>query len=119
MRMLPHEKTLVERLKNEPFALIGINTDGDLDAYKARVKKENISWRNSWQGSTSGPLCKAWGVRGYPTIYILDHKGVVRFRDKRGEEMDKAVDFLLAELKAEKAKPADKPADKPGAKPGD
>ncbi|MBI5362532.1 MAG: redoxin domain-containing protein [Planctomycetes bacterium] len=101
--MLPHEKELVERLKNRPFALIGINTDTDLDAFKERCKKENVSWRNSWQGSTSGPLSRAWGIRGYPTIYVLDHKGVIRYQGVRGEDMDKAVDRLLSELDAEKA----------------
>ncbi|MBK7874705.1 MAG: hypothetical protein IPJ77_02975 [Planctomycetes bacterium] len=104
--MLPHEKELVERLKNEPFALIGINTDPDLDAFKERCKKENVSWRNSWQGSTSGPLCRAWGVTSYPTIYVLDHKGVIRYQNVRGPAMDQAVDRLLAEMKAEKEKEA-------------
>ena len=27
MAMLPHEKELVERLKDKPFALLGINSD--------------------------------------------------------------------------------------------
>ncbi len=37
-------------------------------------------------------------MRGWPTIYIFDHKGVIRAKNKRGEEMDKVVDELLAEL---------------------
>ena len=113
--MLPHEKELVERLKNEPFALIGINTDSDLDAFKERCKKEKVSWRNSWQGSTGGPLCRAWGVNSFPTIYVLDAKGVIRYQNVRGPTMDQAVDRLLAEMKAEKArdeKKDEKPAPK-------
>ena len=102
--MLPHEKELVERLKNKPFALLGINTDPDLAAFKERCKKENVSWRNSFQGSTDGPLCRAWGVNGFPTIYVLDAKGVIRFNGPRGADMDRAVDTLLAELEAEKKK---------------
>jgi hypothetical protein len=99
--MIPHEKALVERLRNEPFALIGINTDGDLAAFKDACKKQGVTWRNSFQGSTSGPLCRSWGVRGYPTIYVLDHKGVIRNINVREKDMDRAVDALLAELKAE------------------
>ncbi len=109
--MIPHEKTLVERLKNEPFALVGINTDGDVAAFKENCKKQGVTWRSSWQGSTSGPLCRAWGVRGFPTIYVLDHRGVIRFQNVRGEEMDRAVDQLLAELKAGQR---DAPATKDG-----
>ena len=77
--MIPREVALVERLKNAPFALIGINTDTDLDSFREQCKKKHVTWRNSFQGSTAGPLCKAWGVRSFPTIYVLDAKGVVRF----------------------------------------
>lgn len=115
--MIPHEKTLVERLKNEPFALVGINTDSDLAAFKENCKKQGVTWRSSWQGSTSGPLCRAWGIRGFPTIYVLDHKGVIRNIGARGEEMDRVVDRLLAELKAEpRVAPAAKDAPKEGPK---
>jgi alkyl hydroperoxide reductase subunit AhpC len=42
-------------------------------------------------------------VRGWPTIYVVDHKGVIRFMNVRGEAMDKAVDELLAEMVADSA----------------
>ena len=48
-------------------------------------------------------------MRGWPTIYILDHKGVIRFKGKRGKAMDVAVDSLLAEMdgaKSENAEPS-------------
>ena len=109
--MLPHEKTLVQRLKDQPFALIGINSDGDADKVKTILKEQEITWRQAIDGSTSGPWATKWGVQGWPTIYVLDHKGVIRFKDVREEEMDKAVDQLLEELRAEKkdAKPEEKP----------
>ena len=100
--MYPHERSLVKRLADKPFALIGVNSDKDLDKLQAVLKKENITWRSFWNGgSTKGPISKAWNVRGWPTIYVLDHKGVIRYKNVRGEPMDKAVDTLLKELKAE------------------
>ena len=98
--MYPHERSLVKRLKDEPFALIGVNSDRDLDALQAVRKKENITWRSFWNGgSTRGPISTAWNVRGWPTIYVLDHKGVIRYKNVRGEEMDAAVDALLNQMK--------------------
>jgi hypothetical protein len=38
-----------------------------------------------------------WDVRYYPTIYILDVQGVIRHKDLRGEELEKAVNSLLKE----------------------
>jgi len=86
-------------LKNEPFALIGIDTDSNLEQFKTQVKKQNITWRNSWQGSTGGPLCRDWGIGKFPTIYVLDGKGVIRFIDLRDQDLGNAVDKLLAEMK--------------------
>ena len=98
--MYPHERSLVKRLENEPFALIGVNSDGDLEKLRPRLEEENITWRSFWNGpkGTGGPISERWGVKGWPTIYVLDHEGRIRFKNIRGEGIDKAVDQLLAEI---------------------
>jgi hypothetical protein len=100
--MLPHEKELVERLKDQPFALLGINSDGSAEELKTILSAQAITWRQAVDGDTSGPWATLWNVHGWPTIYVLDAKGVIRYRDVRGEDMDKAIETLLAEAKAEK-----------------
>ena len=99
--MYPHERSLVKRLADEPFALIGVNSDPDLDELRPRLEEESITWRSFWNGpdGTGGPISQAWGVRSWPTIYVLDAEGVIRFKNVRGEAMDEAVDELLAEMK--------------------
>src|SRR5262245_13375303 len=107
--MFPHERSLVARLNNKPFALLGINTDRDLNKVKEDNQKENISWRSWYDGSTGGPICTKYRVRAFPTIYVLDHKGVIRYTGVRGQAMDQAVDTLLAELEKEKGDKAGTP----------
>ena len=34
--MYPHERSLVKKLKDQPFALIGVNSDRDLEKLKPR-----------------------------------------------------------------------------------
>jgi hypothetical protein len=104
--MYPHERSLVKRLADKPFALIGVNSDPDKAALAARLTEENITWRSFWNGpkGTGGPISARWNVTGWPTIYIIDHKGVIRDKNKRGEAMDAAVDKLLEEM--EKEQPA-------------
>jgi hypothetical protein len=97
--MYPHERSLVKRLAGEPFALLGVNSDRDRDALKNVMDEEEITWRSWWDGgSTSGPIATEWNVSGWPTIYVLDDKGVIRYKGVRGVAMDKAVDTLLAEI---------------------
>jgi hypothetical protein len=100
--MYPHERSLVKRLADKPFALLGVNTDMDKDKLKEVLKEEKITWRSWIDGGTDGPICKKWHVRGFPTIYVLDHKGVIRYKGVRGESLDKAVDALLKEVEKEK-----------------
>ena len=98
--MYPHERSLVKRLKDKPFALIGMNSDKDLDVLrKVRVEKE-LTWRSFWNGPDGvyGPISKAWGVGGWPTIFVIDGDGVIRSKDVRGEQMDAAVDQLLKKM---------------------
>jgi hypothetical protein len=97
--MYPHERSLVKRLEEKPFALLGINSDVDKDELKKVMEKEHITWRSFWNGpeGTDGPISTKWNVRGWPTIYVVDAKGVIRFKNVRGEAMDKAVDQLLKE----------------------
>lgn len=101
--MYPHERSLVQRLKDKPFALLGVNSDPDKKKLAKRLAEESITWRSFWNGpeGTGGPISSLWNVRGWPTIYILDHKGVIRFKNKRGEAMDACVDQLLAEMEGD------------------
>ena len=98
--MYPHERSLVKRLAGQPFALLGVNSDSDREALKKTLVEEKITWRSWWdQGSPDGPIQTQWNVTQRPTIYVLDGKGVIRFKDVKDEELNAAVNRLLAELR--------------------
>jgi peroxiredoxin len=99
--MYPHERSLVAKLKDKPFVLIGVNSD-PLDKARAAVQRENLTWRSFWDGgNTRGPIATAFQVRGWPTIYVLDHEGVIRYKNVRGEALEKAIEDLLAKVPAQ------------------
>jgi hypothetical protein len=86
-------------MKDKPFALLGINSDSNINELKEVLKKEKITWRSFWnKGSTNGPIAKAWNVHAWPTIYVLDAKGVIRSKNVRGEKLDEAVAELIKEM---------------------
>jgi len=97
--MYSHERSLVKKLEGKPFALLGINSDQTRHGVKDALKRENITWRSWWDGgSTGGPIASAYGVRAWPTIYVLDADGVIRYVNVRGHDLDNAVDTLLKEV---------------------
>jgi hypothetical protein len=101
--MYPHERSLVKRLEGKPFALIGINSDSNKVELKKAMEKEQITWRSFFDGGKiGGPIATEWNVMSWPTIYVLDHKGVIRSKNVRGQAMDKVVDKLLKDMEETK-----------------
>jgi hypothetical protein len=86
----------VKRLADQPFALLGVNSDANRKALKKTLRTENLSWRSWWDaGSIDGPIQTSWQVSQRPTIYVLDKQGVIRFKDLEGDALDRAIESLL------------------------
>jgi len=98
--MIPHEREMVERLKGKPFALISVSGDDKIETLRTFLEKEKMPWTH-WFAERKGILMD-WNIRYFPTIYILDHTGKIRFKDLRGEKMEEAVNELLSEMKEAK-----------------
>ncbi len=81
----------------KPFALLGVNGDRERSDAKKFARKEGITYR-TWQDGSKGPIATGWGANQFPTIYVLDAKGVVRGREAYGQGLDKLVDKLLLDL---------------------
>lgn len=101
MAMVPHERSLVKRLEGKPFALLGIDCDSSKEEMKKAEEKHKITWR-SWFDGRTGPISDKWNIRYLPTVYVLDAKGVIRYKDVHDKELDEAVDTLLKEVEAKK-----------------
>jgi hypothetical protein len=109
--MYPHERSLVKTMEGRPFVLLGVNSDGDREALKKVMADQQITWRSWWDGGgTSGPIASLWGVEGWPTLFLLDHRGVIRrtYLGFPGEdEFDGAVESLVKDAERDQgARPA-------------
>ncbi|MFO0891680.1 MAG: thioredoxin-like domain-containing protein [Isosphaeraceae bacterium] len=98
--MYPHERSLVKKLDGKPFVLLGVNSDPDKEKLHKRMKEENMTWRSWWDGGdTNGPIASQFNVRGWPTLYVVDHRGIIRHKwvGFPGEKtFDAAIDELIA-----------------------
>lgn len=102
MALVPQDRALVGRLKDRPFALVGFNGDEDKGAAKAVAGKEGMTWRSFWDGGhNESPIVARWGIGGWPTIYVIDHHGIIRFQNvdlPNEERFEEVVDHLLSGL---------------------
>ena len=100
--MYPHERSLVEEMKDKPFALIGVNSDEDIARSRKAVADNKLNWRSFHCGpeGPGGPIPKAWRVSGWPTILVIDAQRQIRYRGHRGDEATKIAKDLVAKMTA-------------------
>jgi peroxiredoxin len=103
--MWPHERSLVKQLIDKPFTVIGVNiSEPNTAALKKLMEKENLTWRTFSDPPTSegrGAIARKWNLAGTPTIYLIDHKGVIRHKwvgGARAKVIDNAVEELMQEV---------------------
>ena|SRR5579884_2946289 len=97
--MFPAERSLVKTMSGKPFALIGINSDSTRQALKQAIEQEHLTWRHFFDDGIEGPIATKWNVHGWPMIYVLDAKGVIRYKQLGGTALEPIVAKLLQEMK--------------------
>ncbi len=99
MRMVPHEIELVAKMKDRPFELVGVNGDPELtDDVMRTIADKKITWRSfKNQQPGAAPLSETWEIGGWPTIYVIDHKGVIKHIQAGASELEK-LDKVIEDL---------------------
>ena len=95
----PEQRALLARMKGKPFVLLGVSGDPDRAAARKALAAEKLTYR-SWfdGGGTDGPLAARWEIDIWPTLVLIDAKGVVRemlFGWPPRKELDAAIGKLL------------------------
>jgi hypothetical protein len=92
--------------------LIGINVAG-FPAKELRdvMDKEKLTWRSFADPGAAGqgPIASQWNLSGTPTLYVVDHKGVIRHKwvgNPREKVIDAALDKLINEAEGNRNKRA-------------
>ncbi len=95
-------------MENKPFALIGVNISEKSTAdLKKVMDKEKLNWRSFADPRTEegmGAIAGKWNLQGTPTLYVLDHKGAIRYKWLGGpgdKVLDEALEKLIKEAEGE------------------
>ena len=63
--------------------MIGVNITGhDAKKLKAVMDKEKLTWRSFADPGElgQGAIAARWNLAATPTLYVIDHKGVIRHK---------------------------------------
>jgi peroxiredoxin len=107
MAEVPHERELHARLKDKPFALLGVSCGDPLDLAKETAKKHRMEWPCWWDGdeTRSGPIQTDYDTQHWPSVFVINAEGIIRAIDVHGAELDKAVDEAIAKMGQKVDKP--------------
>ena len=63
------------------------------------MDKEKLTWRSFADGGNAGagPIATGWNLSATPTFYLMDHKGVIRYK-WAGPPGEKVLDAALGKL---------------------
>jgi peroxiredoxin len=95
-------RKLIDQHAGRPFAGVGVSLDEDRKDAKAFAEGNKFTWPTFWDGSAgrAGGIAKGWNVQGIPTVYVIDHAGVIRSKTARGPELDPLVEGLVKKAEA-------------------
>jgi peroxiredoxin len=103
---MPFLSALWQRHRAEGLQVIGVNVDEDIEAARAFAKDFNIEFPLVWDEDRS--VSKLYRVAGYPSHYVLDRRGKVRYSALGFTETDSlAVSQEVGTLLAEPGDAAD------------
>ena len=104
-KMYPNERDMVVKMKDRPFAILGVHCENQ-SILTELVKNKTVTWR-SWADGEAGPITTAWNVDSFPTLYLLDHQGIVRWQSNGApdeQELAEMIEELVAEAETKESK---------------
>jgi thiol-disulfide isomerase/thioredoxin len=104
VKMIPHEREMVEKLAKKGFVLLSVNFDEEKSTLTEFMTTQKMPWTHWWDGQ-EGPVGKMFRVSVFPSLYLIDAKGVLRkkwFGSPGDEKLDKAIEEVIG--KTEKGK---------------
>jgi peroxiredoxin len=98
VELYPLQRKLVDKFKDEAFAILSVSRDESVDTLKESLASGKITWRCWWDGM-QGPIYEAWNSPGAPTLFLLNHEGIIQDaglnRSTPQEEFERTIAALL------------------------
>lgn len=97
MRELPNVKAAYDRFHDKGFEIIGVSLDKDMNALRACLQREGISWNqicdgNGWESDTA----RRWLVKSIPATFLVGRDGRITATGLRGDSLQRSIEKELA-----------------------
>lgn len=94
---IPHLKRLSKKMKKDPFVVVSIANDRDVEVLKKFIEQKKMDWPQVWDEHRE--IGGQFGIRSYPTYVLFDHEGVATYQ-KSGWSSSVEIDVSREVAKA-------------------
>ena len=92
---IPHANEISKKYADKGVVFIGVCAQRGAEKMKETAGKHKIEYPIA--ADSAGKTVEAYKANSYPDYYIIDRKGMLRWADFANNEVEKAIEILLAE----------------------
>jgi alkyl hydroperoxide reductase subunit AhpC len=98
---MPNVIKTYEELHKKGFEIIGVSLDNEREKFQGYLRDNGrMEWAQLYDGKYwMSEYAKLYAVNSIPATFLVDKKGIIRFKNLRGEALREAVMKLLDEKK--------------------
>jgi S1-C subfamily serine protease/thiol-disulfide isomerase/thioredoxin len=108
-KLYPLLRNLVTKYDHEPLVVLGVNCDQSSSRLQSLEQRKVVTWKN-WFNGRGGDITEDWQVSSFPTVILLDGKGVIRQIKVAPEDLEQQALALVAEITGKTADKNQTPA---------
>ncbi len=95
---MPNVIKTYDELHKKGFEIIGVSLDNEREKFQGYVRDNKLEWPQLYDGKFwMSEYAKLYAVNSIPATFLVDKKGIIRFKNLRGEKLREAVVELLGE----------------------
>ena len=92
---LPKIRHLRDEYADRDFVVLGIHSTADAGKGEKYVERNNLDWPIAFDDSKQ--TAAAYRVTSWPSLYLIDKEGKIRFARPHPDQLEAAIQLLLAE----------------------
>lgn len=92
---IPHVIAVYDKLNSKGFEVLGVSLDRKKEDITEYMKTVDMKWKHIFPGQK---LAESFKISGIPATFLIDKKGIIRYKNIRGKEiLMQKVEKLLKE----------------------
>jgi len=95
---MPNVMRVYNEFHMKGFEIIGISLDQEKSKFESFIRDNKMEWPQIYDGKYwMSDYAKLYAVNSIPATFLIDKKGIIRFKNVRGDKLREAVQQLLNE----------------------